>query len=37
MVASVEGAGVFLTIIWAYRRPVDARQVDVVVEGDIDV
>ncbi len=36
MAAAVEGAGVWV-VIGSYRRPVDACQVDVVVEGDVDV
>ena len=36
MVAAVEGAGVLVVIVYAYRRPVDAREVDVGRQGDID-
>ena len=36
MAAAVEGAGVLVVIVYAYRRPVDAREVDVGRQGDID-
>ena len=37
MAAAVEGAGVLVVIVYAYRRPVDAREVDVGRQGDVDV
>ena len=37
IVAAVEGAGVLVVIAFAYRCPVDAREVDVAGQGDIDV
>ena len=36
MVASVEGASVLIFIVYAYRCPVDALQVDIGRQGDID-
>ena len=37
IVAAVEGAGVLVGIAFAYRCPVDAREVDVGRQGDVDV